>query len=66
MRSRPRPMGFLVRRKRPSGSTTVVICSKSPELLRKCLSSVHATADRAVSQIVVIAHEDSGATPGSA
>jgi GT2 family glycosyltransferase len=57
----PGRSGFLVRRKRPSGSTTAVICSKSPELLRKCLSSLRATADRAVAQTIVIAHEDSGA-----
>jgi len=42
---------------------TAIICSKSPDLLEKCLTSLRATADRAVRQIVVVAHEEAGPNP---
>jgi GT2 family glycosyltransferase len=56
----PGGAGFLVRRQRPAGPAVVVICSRSPVLLRRCLSSLRATSARAVSQIIVVAHEESG------
>ena len=50
---------FLIRSNRPSGDMTVVICSKSPELVRKCLASLRATTNRTVKDVIVIAHEES-------
>jgi O-antigen biosynthesis protein len=53
----------VVRRNRATGEMTAIICSKSPNLLETCLTSLRATADRVVRQIVVIAHEESGPNP---
>ena len=51
---------FIVRRKHSPGEMTAVICSRSPELLETCLTSLRETAARVVKQIVVVAHEESG------
>ena len=42
---------------------TAIICSKSPDMLETCLSSLRATANHVVRQIVVVAHEESGPNP---
>jgi O-antigen biosynthesis protein len=54
---------FIVRRKRSPGKLTAIICSRSPNLLDICLTSLRKTADRIVRQIVVVAHEESGLNP---
>ena len=54
---------FFVRRNIPRGETTAVICSKSPDLLGKCLASLRETTDQAVKHTIVIAHEESGPNP---
>ncbi len=54
---------FVVRRKRSPGEITAIICSKSPDMLKTCLASLRATADRVVRQIVVVAHEEYGPNP---
>jgi GT2 family glycosyltransferase len=52
-------------RKRGQGSMrtdpmAVIVCSKSPNLLERCLRSVRETAADVAREIIVIAHEDSG------
>lgn len=54
---------WIVRRKRTAGEMTAVVCSKSPELLETCLTSLRATASRVLRQIIVVAHEESGPNP---
>ena len=39
---------------------TAVICSRTADLLRKCVASVRATSEGAVRRIVVVAHEENG------
>ncbi len=56
----PGGAGLLVRRKRPLDAVSAVVCSRSPEMLRNCLRSLRATAAGAVSQVIVVAHEESG------
>jgi O-antigen biosynthesis protein len=51
---------FIVRRKHSPGEMTAIICSRSPDLLETCLTSLRETAGRMVNQIVVVAHEESG------
>ncbi len=52
--------GFAIHRKEPRGEMTAIICSRSPSLIGNCLASLRATADRAVSRVIVVAHEESG------
>ena len=54
---------FLIRRNRPSGDTTAIICSRTPKLLETCLASIRTTAEKAISRIIVVAHEESGLDP---
>ena len=54
---------FIVRRKRPAGELTAIICSKSPDLLETCLASLRATADQVVRQIVVVEHQECEPNP---
>ncbi len=54
---------FIVRRKRSTEEMTAIICSKSPDLLETCLSSLRATAGQVVRQIVVVAHEEGRPNP---
>jgi GT2 family glycosyltransferase len=42
-------------------SVAVVICSRSPELVSKCLDSLNATAAPLIENMVVVAHEQAGA-----
>ena len=53
--------------KQPTGPAaeemTAIICSRSPEMLETCLTSLRATAGKVVRQIVVVAHEESGQNP---
>ena len=63
-RGAPNPVapGFAVARKQRE-EMTVVICSRSPQLLRRCLKALHATVGEQASQIIVVAHEDTGPNP---
>ncbi|HEY6341552.1 MAG TPA: glycosyltransferase [Bryobacteraceae bacterium] len=56
-----RSAAFIVRRNGLAREMTIIVCSKSPRLLQKCLGSIRATAGAIVRQIVVVAHEEGGA-----
>jgi GT2 family glycosyltransferase len=60
----PNPVGsgFVVTRTQRE-EMAVVICSRSPQLLGCCLEALRRTASQAVSQIIVVAHEDTGPNP---
>ena len=49
-----------------AGEMTAIICSRSPEMLETCLTSLRATAGKVVRQIVVVAHEENGRESGTA
>jgi GT2 family glycosyltransferase len=51
---------FLLRRRVACGDTTAIVCSRSAKLVGNCIASVRATAGKAVSRIVVVAHEEAG------
>jgi GT2 family glycosyltransferase len=59
----PAPGTWVAKRNRAAGEMSVIICSKSPDLLETCLASLRATAKREVRQIIVVAHEESGPNP---
>ena len=58
----PFARGFAVGR-RQREEMAVVICSRSPQLLRSCLKALRRTASEAAPQTIVVAHEDTGPNP---